>query len=64
MEARIHIPESTKEYLVQQGKGQWATPREDKIAAKGKGEMQSHWLNISGVFLGIAGSFHGPRFAK
>jgi class 3 adenylate cyclase len=46
---RIHISESTKECLVQQGKGHWATPREDKIVAKGKGEMQSHWLNISGM---------------
>jgi len=36
----IHVSESTMKLLVEAGKGHWVTPREDKVVAKGKGELQ------------------------
>lgn len=43
---RIHVSEATRDALVAQGKASWLTPREDKIAAKGKGELQTHWVTV------------------
>jgi class 3 adenylate cyclase len=42
----IHVSESTSLALSARGKGHWSTPREDKIVAKGKGEMQTYWVQI------------------
>lgn len=42
---RIHVSESTADCLRAANKKQWLTPREDKITAKGKGEMQTYWVN-------------------
>ena len=42
---RIHVSPSTAENLTQQGKGRWLIPREDPIVAKGKGVMQTYWIN-------------------
>ena len=39
---RIHCSEATAEELRRGGKGYWLKPREDKIVAKGKGEMYDH----------------------
>jgi class 3 adenylate cyclase len=43
---RIHASESTALALAARGKGHWASPREDKVVAKGKGEMQTYWVQI------------------
>jgi class 3 adenylate cyclase len=43
---RIHVSESTALALSTRGKGHWVSPREDKIVAKGKGEMQTYWVQI------------------
>ncbi|CAB9497504.1 Receptor-type guanylate cyclase gcy [Seminavis robusta] len=43
----IHVSESTAQFLKQAGKEHWLTPREDKITAKGKGEMQTYWVVVS-----------------
>ncbi|CAB9506118.1 Receptor-type guanylate cyclase gcy [Seminavis robusta] len=43
----IHVSESTAQLLKQAGKEHWLTPREDKITAKGKGEMQTYWVVAS-----------------
>jgi class 3 adenylate cyclase len=43
---RIHVSQSTADELIARGKEQWVTPREDKIVAKGKGEMQTYWVQI------------------
>jgi class 3 adenylate cyclase len=43
---RIHVSQSTADALIAAGKDQWVTPREDKIVAKGKGEMQTYWAQI------------------
>ena len=42
----IHCSEATAESLRENGKESWLTPREDKIVAKGKGEMQTYWVRI------------------
>jgi class 3 adenylate cyclase len=43
---RIHVSQSTADALIAAGKYQWISPREDKIVAKGKGEMQTYWVHI------------------
>ena len=45
---RIHVSEETANALTLQGKGHWLTPREDKIVAKGKGELQTYFVNSRG----------------
>ncbi|CAB9515748.1 Receptor-type guanylate cyclase gcy [Seminavis robusta] len=44
---RIHASESTATELIGAGKESWLTAREDKIVAKGKGEMQTYWIDPS-----------------
>ncbi|CAB9504323.1 Receptor-type guanylate cyclase gcy [Seminavis robusta] len=44
---RIHVSPATAEALIARGKGAWLTPREDKIVAKGKGEMQTYWVIVN-----------------
>jgi hypothetical protein len=41
---RIHVSKSTADCLRAAGREHWLTPREDKIVAKGKGEMQTFWV--------------------
>ena len=41
---RIHISKETADLLLQAGKHSWVRAREDKIVAKGKGELQTYWL--------------------
>ena len=43
---RIHISGDTAQLLIDAGKGHWVKEREDKITAKGKGEMQTYWLEM------------------
>ncbi|CAB9518934.1 Receptor-type guanylate cyclase gcy [Seminavis robusta] len=42
---KIHISEQTAEQLIKSGKEDWFEAREDKIIAKGKGELQTYWLH-------------------
>ncbi|CAB9498281.1 Receptor-type guanylate cyclase gcy [Seminavis robusta] len=44
---RIHCSEETAKLLAAAGKEQWIIPREDKIFAKGKGELQTFWVHPS-----------------
>jgi 3'5'-cyclic nucleotide phosphodiesterase/Adenylate and Guanylate cyclase catalytic domain len=41
---KIHLSEETAKLLVAAGKSSWIAPREDKVVAKGKGEMNTYWL--------------------
>lgn len=41
---KIHLSDETAQILIAAGKGHWVTPREDKIVAKGKGELSTWWL--------------------
>ena len=42
---RIHISQTTADLIRAAGKAYWVKPREDLITAKGKGTMQTYWLN-------------------
>jgi class 3 adenylate cyclase len=42
---RIHVSQETMLELIAKGKSSWITPREDKIIAKGKGELQTYWVS-------------------
>jgi class 3 adenylate cyclase len=41
---KIHISEETARLLVAARKEHWVVPREEKVVAKGKGELQTYWL--------------------
>ena len=43
---RIHVSQETADLIEAANKPHWLTPREDKIHAKGKGELQTYWLEI------------------
>eukprot|EP00977_Amphora_coffeiformis_P022504 scaffold10917_cov155-Amphora_coffeaeformis.AAC.5 len=43
---RIHVSSETAELLKEAGKGAWVTAREEKVVAKGKGELETYWLSI------------------
>ena len=61
---RIHCSEETANALREAGKEQWLTPREDRIVAKGKGELQTFWINVgsSGTRASvISGSEENPE---
>lgn len=44
---RIHLSSETAELLIAAGKNSWVSAREDKIIAKGKGELQTFWLTVT-----------------
>ena len=45
---RIHCSAETADLLSQGGKSQWAVPREDKVVAKGKGQLFTYWVQFKG----------------
>ena len=46
MKGKIHISQTTADELIKLNKSHWIVPRADKIVAKGKGEMQTYWIEI------------------
>jgi class 3 adenylate cyclase len=44
---RIHLSEETADLLKQAGKASWLKQREQRITSKGKGTMQTYWLNVT-----------------
>ena len=52
---KIHVSEATKHELVSKGRGDWIKPRTDKVVAKGKGEMQTYWVDVTGFKRSISG---------
>eukprot|EP00526_Cylindrotheca_closterium_P003919 CAMPEP_0113631220 /NCGR_PEP_ID=MMETSP0017_2-20120614/16224_1 /TAXON_ID=2856 /ORGANISM="Cylindrotheca closterium" /LENGTH=1165 /DNA_ID=CAMNT_0000541721 /DNA_START=11 /DNA_END=3511 /DNA_ORIENTATION=- /assembly_acc=CAM_ASM_000147 len=42
---KIHVSKETAELLKKSGKTHWVTARGDKVTAKGKGELETFWLN-------------------
>lgn len=42
---KIHVSQETADLIVAAGKTSWITKRPDKITAKGKGELQTYWVN-------------------
>uniref|UniRef100_A0A7R9WW54 Guanylate cyclase domain-containing protein n=1 Tax=Craspedostauros australis TaxID=1486917 RepID=A0A7R9WW54_9STRA len=45
---RIQVSREMADELVHAGKGHWIKPRSDKVLVKGKGEMQTYWLEVKG----------------
>jgi hypothetical protein len=45
MRNRIQASQATVDYLLVAGKAHWIKAREDLIEAKGKGKMQTYWIN-------------------
>ena len=46
-DGRIHVSEATARLLMSAGKEHWLAKREDLVQAKGKGSMQTYWVNAS-----------------
>ena len=49
MRGRIQVSEQTADLLFESNKENWLIKREDKINAKGKGKLQTYWLDIKGA---------------
>jgi class 3 adenylate cyclase len=45
---KIQVSEEVAELLLKAGKAHWIQPRQDLVIAKGKGEMQTYWLEVKG----------------
>jgi hypothetical protein len=45
---KIHVSEATAKLLSQNGKGSWVTQRTEMVNVKGKGSIQTFWLNTQG----------------
>ncbi|CAB9500133.1 Receptor-type guanylate cyclase gcy [Seminavis robusta] len=58
---RIHISSETAELLKAGGKFHWLVKRTDKIVAKGKGEMETYWLEMKQQ---SSGSAHSGRSGR
>jgi Adenylate and Guanylate cyclase catalytic domain len=43
---KIQISQETADLLIAAGKVHWLTQREDKVVAKGKGEVETYWVCI------------------
>ena len=44
---KIHLSEDCANLVIEAGKGHWVKPRENKVSAKGKGKLQTYWLDIT-----------------
>mmetsp|Transcript_23254 Transcript_23254/g.55005 ORF Transcript_23254/g.55005 Transcript_23254/m.55005 type:complete len:288 (+) Transcript_23254:481-1344(+) len=55
---RIQCSEETAELLISSGKADWLIKRESKVSAKGKGELQTYFLNVSSKGSQGSASFH------
>jgi hypothetical protein len=44
---QIRVSSSTADLLIEAGKKHWLTPRDELVTAKGKGEMQTFWVELS-----------------
>jgi len=44
---KIQVSQATADLLVAAAKDKWLTAREDLVEAKGKGQMQTYWVNLS-----------------
>ena len=42
---KIQISSATADLLIEAGKSNWISPRDDVVEAKGKGSVRTFWLN-------------------
>jgi len=45
---KIHVSQETADLLTAAGKSQWLRTRRETVVAKGKGELQTYWLESTG----------------
>ena len=43
---KIHLSQQTADRLLIEGLGHWIVPRKEVIEAKGKGRMQTYWMQV------------------
>jgi class 3 adenylate cyclase len=46
LKGKIQLSQETADFLITAGKSYWIRQREEKVFAKGKGEMTTYWLSI------------------
>jgi hypothetical protein len=44
---KIQVSEATANLLIEAGKQTWVTARDELVTAKGKGDMQTYWLEAN-----------------
>lgn len=59
---RVQVSQQTADELSSIGKGHWLVSRDDMVVAKGKGELQTYWLQMPSTKSTISGglSSHDP----
>ena len=63
MTNRIQISQETATLLIADGKEEWIKPRETKVVAKGKGELQTYWLFPKGQSSNIEDETQSPTLS-
>ena len=44
---KIQVSQTTADLIIRAGKPHWVRPREDTVQAKGKGVLNTYWLNLA-----------------
>jgi len=60
---KIHCSQETADLLIAKGRSKWVLPREDKVQAKGKGELQTYWISFGDRDSGTDASTSSEDFA-
>ncbi|CAB9500010.1 Receptor-type guanylate cyclase gcy [Seminavis robusta] len=51
---KIQVSQATADLIAAAGKGSWLTKRDELVTAKGKGDMQTFWVNVAPTGRSIA----------
>lgn len=60
---RIHVSQQTADELQAMGYGKWTVPRQDKVVAKGKGELQTYFVSIERNAKSMVSAFSADTLA-
>jgi class 3 adenylate cyclase len=58
---RIQVSQTTADLLIAAGKEHWVTKRDELVTAKGKGKMQTYWVDPKNSSGSVASSFSQPN---
>lgn len=58
---QIHVSQETARYLEKSGNKDWLIERKDRVFAKGKGELVTHWIQFDALKKGRDGASGGRR---
>lgn len=58
---KIHVSKGTCDLICAAGKEHWLIPRPEMVTAKGKGAMQTYWLEPTRRVKGVTDNDHEPR---